>query len=320
LSSKEVSGDKVVLGGGVGLHNVSSLSSDIQVKDSLKSGETSRSWSNVEYVRSILEGSSELSGIKSQSQVQSVLSNSGILMNRGVSSISSPINETTRRIISVGSQINSGNIVTESENAVAVVVYDARLLVRCGESPVVAGLVSINSATQVIVSGINSRKAVWSRKVKSGNFNPVVFSSSAVNFIVLRSLNSSGILALESALHVLRVGLVESAPCHIGGQDGNIDPGRRSPVRVVVSLLWALVTVSVSIVILAGIGGLVSNVTLGFSVGNEKSTVSLSGRASIIENPGLVLSIEELSIGVDSSRSIGIVGDGISGGSISYSG
>jgi hypothetical protein len=171
----------------------------------------------------------------------------------------------------------------------------------------------------VIVSRVNSGKAIWGREVESGNFNPVVLSSSAVNFIVLRSLDSIGILALESALHVLRVGLVESAPCHIVGQDGNIDPRRRSPVWVVVSLLWALVSVSISIVILAGIGGLVSNVTLSFSVGNEKSTVSLSGLASIIVNLCLVLSIEELSISVDSSWSIGSIGDGISGGSISYS-
>jgi len=79
LSSDEERGDKIVLGGGVSLDDVSSLSSHVKVENSLKEGDGSGSWLDVEDVRSVLEGSSELSGINCHGHVQSILSSSGVL-------------------------------------------------------------------------------------------------------------------------------------------------------------------------------------------------------------------------------------------------
>jgi len=55
--------NEVVFGGGVGLDDVSSLSSDVQVVQSRSSGNLAGSLGDNEGVRSILEGSSKLSGI-----------------------------------------------------------------------------------------------------------------------------------------------------------------------------------------------------------------------------------------------------------------
>jgi len=79
LSSGEECGDKIVLGGGVSLDDVSSLSSHVEVENSLKEGDGGGSWLDVEDVRSVLEGSSELSGIESHGHVISILGLGGIL-------------------------------------------------------------------------------------------------------------------------------------------------------------------------------------------------------------------------------------------------
>jgi len=102
-------------------------------------------------------------------------------------------------------------------------------------------------------------------------------------------------------------------------QDGNILPWGRSPVWVVISLLRALVPVSVSIVVLASIRGLISDVSLLLSVCNEETLVSRSGVACSPVRSWLVHSVQEVSASIGGSGSIDIIGDGIGGGSISYS-
>jgi len=93
-SSNEESWNKIVFSGRVSLHNVSSLSSDVQVEDSLKRRDSRGSGSNVEHVRSVLEGSSELGSINGKRHVESVLSNVRILGHRGVGSVVGPVNES----------------------------------------------------------------------------------------------------------------------------------------------------------------------------------------------------------------------------------
>jgi len=124
-SSSEVGGDKVVFSGWVGLDNVSSLSSDVEVEDSLEWGHSRGSGANVEDVRSVLEGSSELRSVKGKRNIHSVLSQVGILLDRGVLGIGSPVNEASIRSVSRRSKISSGNVVSESEDTVAVIVLDA---------------------------------------------------------------------------------------------------------------------------------------------------------------------------------------------------
>jgi len=83
-SSSEVGGDKVILSGRIGLDDVSSLSSYVEVEDSLEWGDSSWSGSDLEDVRSVLEGSSELRGIQCKGNVHSVLRGVWVLLNWGV--------------------------------------------------------------------------------------------------------------------------------------------------------------------------------------------------------------------------------------------
>jgi hypothetical protein len=127
---------EIVFSGRESLDNVSSLSSNVNVKDTSSRRNTARSGSEVIGVRSILEGSSELGSIHSQLVNLTILGNKRILSNRGVSSIHSPVNESSVRSVGIGTQIGSGNVVSESENTVAVVLLDARFIVRSGHGNV----------------------------------------------------------------------------------------------------------------------------------------------------------------------------------------
>jgi len=164
LSSVEERRSKVVFGGRVGLHDVSSLAPYIQVEDSLKSRHSTRTRSDVEDVRPVLEGSSELSGVESQSHVLSVLRNGGIISNGGVGSVGGPVNKARVWSVSIGSQIEGGDVVSQSKNTVAIVVPNARDLRSRGKSPVVAGLESIDGVAEMVISRPHSWKASWSWK------------------------------------------------------------------------------------------------------------------------------------------------------------
>jgi len=93
-SGVEIRWDKVILSGWVGLDNVSSLSSDVQVKHTGQSRDISGSLGNVENKRSVLEGSSVLTGIHGQLEVdRGILGNDWVLQERRVGSIVSVIHE-----------------------------------------------------------------------------------------------------------------------------------------------------------------------------------------------------------------------------------
>lgn len=77
----EVSGDKVVLGGGVGLHDVSSLSTNVQVVDRGAVGYASRAGDDAEHVAAVLEDTTGLRGVEGESEVDSGMLNSRILSN-----------------------------------------------------------------------------------------------------------------------------------------------------------------------------------------------------------------------------------------------
>jgi len=64
-SDVEILWNEVVFGGGVGLDNVSSLSLDVEIVNSGNTGNSMRSLSHDPSMRSVLEGSSELRGIRS---------------------------------------------------------------------------------------------------------------------------------------------------------------------------------------------------------------------------------------------------------------
>jgi len=135
----------------------------------------------------------------------------------------------------------------------------------------------------------------------------------AVSHVVGLGLLSVGILALISGLDVLGLSLVEVAVLHVGCEDSNVDPWRRSPVWEVISLLSTLVSVSVGIVVLSGVGrGGSSEV----SVVDPQSHVSLSSLASNVVGIRLVHSVER-SIILEGSGSSIVGSDGVGGLSIS---
>jgi len=320
-SSSEESWDEIVLGGRVSLDNVSSLSSDVQVEDSLKRRDSSWSGSDVEHVRSVLEGSSELRSINGKRHVESILSNVGILGDRGVGSVVGPINESRVGSVSAGSKVIGGNVVSHSQDTVAVVIGNARLHAGGRNSPVERGGKSINGVTQVVVSGPSGGNADGGGDSPSGNFSPFVSCSRASSLIVFSRLDASVVSAEVFGLDVLGFSLVECAPSGIHSQNGNVSPGSGGPVRIIISLLSALISVSVGVVVLSRVGGGVSVQTSNaLSISNEETLLSLSGIAGIIIDSVLVHSVLELSSGISSIDSSSSIGNSISGSSITKSG
>jgi len=127
-SGIQESRNKVHFGGGESLDDVSSLSSDVNVEDSGSVLNTTGTRSEVISVRSVLEGSSELSGINGQLMRSTILSNNGVFLDRGVGSVGSPVNESSIGSVSVGTQIGSGDVVSQSESTVAVGFGNASLI------------------------------------------------------------------------------------------------------------------------------------------------------------------------------------------------
>jgi hypothetical protein len=144
----------------------------------------------------------------------------------------------------------------------------------------------------------------------------------AGNFVVLCNLNSILVRAPSLALDVLGFLSVEVAELFVRSQDGKVPPGGRGPVRIVVSLLSALISVSVTVVVLSGEDGRGSasvQVTLVLSVGNEETHVPLSGLAGSVVHPVLVHAEGEFaSGGISCNGAVGIIGNGAGGRTISH--
>ena len=130
-----------------------------------------------------------------------------------------------------------------------------------------------------------------------------------------------GILGAETAvLDVSGLLGVESAPVSVLGQDGNIVPCRGSPVGVVVTLLDALITVTVAIVVLAGVDGSTTAVslktTLASTVGNEETEVAVTSLAHLVVGVRLMETIGVSTRSILGGGTSGGVGDGVGGGTI----
>jgi len=161
-SSVENFRNEVVFNGRIGLDNVSSLSSDVQVEDSCDGRNSIRSGLDVEDVGSVLEGSSELTGIKGQLVWLSILHEDGIVLNRGGFCVGSCIDESSIGSVSVLTQISGRDVVSQSQDAVARVGLNARLAFLTRKSPVEVVLVTILSISKVVVSAPRSNDALRS--------------------------------------------------------------------------------------------------------------------------------------------------------------
>jgi hypothetical protein len=252
-----------------------------------------------------------------------VLSKDFIILNRGVISIVGPVNKTSIGSVSVGAEISGGDVVSDSEGTVAVILSNAFLILRRGESDVDGVEVSVGSRSQMVFSGPGGLDTEGRRYLPGGLFHPGSSFGLAFDGVVLGLGNLGfGHLAISLGFDVLRFLLVEFAIGLVGSEDGNISPGRRMPVRIVISLLGAFITLSVSVVVLSGEdGGSSSSVKVSFffTISNKETHVSFSVLAILIVLVRLVHSVKEISVTVNGNWSVEIVGDGIGGGSISNS-
>lgn len=87
---------------------------------------------------------------------------------------------------------------------------------------------------------------------------------------------------------VLGVGSIVRAATSLGSEDGNILPGGRSPVRIVVAFFGAFESVTVSVVVLTGGRGRSTNVLIG----QEQTSIAVAGAAGNIPRQGLLLSTD----------------------------
>jgi len=94
-----------------------------------------------------LEGSSELSGIQSQLMRSTILCFNGGVLDRGVSSVGSPVNESSIGSVSIVTQISSGNVVSQSESTVAVGFLDAGFITSFGHGNVDSVQITVVSGT-----------------------------------------------------------------------------------------------------------------------------------------------------------------------------
>jgi len=174
----------------------------------------------------------------------------------------------------------------------------------------------------MVVSAPGSLNAIGSRNSPRFAGLPDVGSILLVasNLVIFKDLESSIVRAPSLALDVLGVALVETTVFLVRGQDGKIPPGGRSPIRIVVAFLSALISVSVTVVVLSGedSGGSASVQTaLLLSVSNVQTHVPLSGSAGSVVCPVLVHAEGQVTIAISGNGTIGVIGNGVGGGTIS---
>jgi len=153
-SDGQIVGSEIIFSGGGSLDHVASLSSDVEVENSVGGQDSRRSGSDVEHEGSVLEGSSKLRGINSQSHVGSTCVHCWVLSDGGISgTVGGVVNESSIRSVSVGAQVSSGNVVSDSECTIAVVTGNAREILCKRKSPVVVvGVESITSISKEVIS------------------------------------------------------------------------------------------------------------------------------------------------------------------------
>lgn len=321
---KQTGWHEIVLGSRVGLDDVSSLSSDVQVEDT-SSWSDSGSGSDLEGVGSVLEGSSELVGVDVHLQHPDVGRGGwGVvsvdLLDGGVSVSTDEwswvVADWSLQLATVSGKkipvvlvsVSGGDVVSQTQHAGFVDI------VRDG--PVVSRGVSIKSVSEMVVSVPWSWKALWSWDSVRSDSDPLGVSDGVTGVLVVLDL----IGTLPSLLDVLGLSGVVWASEGIRGQDGDILPRSGMPVRIVVSLFWALISVVassvlgwsgssvVSVLVLTRGGGSISVVSdlprddavhavTDCLVGGVQSLVSEAGSAVLIELERLMKTVNVFSGG-----------------------
>jgi len=229
LSDFQVVGNKVIFDGWIGLDDVSSLSSDVQIVNSSVIRNSRWSFDDSERVTSVLEGSSMLSSVKGQSQVDGFNRDGGVVSQDSdlllvVVLVLSVISER----ISESDDIIGGNVVSDSENARAVSV-NARFILRRGEGPVVVSslddVVQVSSISQLIFSHLGCFEAFGCGS-SVGLKNPSgSLDLSAIGSVQFGWFGASGKETNTSSLNISGFLLVIRAESEVVGQNGYIDQG-----------------------------------------------------------------------------------------------
>lgn len=356
----ELAGDKVILDGGVRLHDVSTTSTGVEVVDGLARGPR-RTSTHSEHVRAILEGTGSLVGVEGdgdgrlaaskESDVGTVeerldilgqdtdtvevltLEISGIGITRAVAVLEVAVltvvsrgehrstGGTARRSVGHRGVVHGGDVVTNTDDA------ELSSGLR-GDLPVVVGglgLVLLRHDTSVAVDRGGVSEMVITAKVvdtASGLATSVGGGAPGSGVVSgLTGLLGDGdvvvLLAVAAGIITLTVSGLDDVLGTVGevvtvrrgrGQDGDITPRSRAPVRVVVTLLGTLETTTGSVVVLTGVLGRVSVEVL---VGGIQTLVTLGGLTEVIPLNALVVSVLNTSIltlVVEGSALGGIVG------------
>jgi hypothetical protein len=224
-----------------------------------------------------------------------ILSDDGVFLDGGVLSVGGPVNESSVGSVTVGTQISSGDVVSHTEDAVAVVGLNASFVGRSGEGDVEGVGKATGTVTQMVFSGPGSLHAEGSSDSPWLLNVPGSTVGGARNGVVVDGGSTSLGSAITLSLDVLGLRLVELAVGVRGSQDGNISPGSGSPVGIVISLFGAFVAVSVTVVVLTGEDGTGFSsvqVSLSFTISNEETHVTVSVLAVLVVLVGFVHSVE----------------------------
>lgn len=314
LVDLEVSGDEVVLSGGVALHDVSSLSTDVQVVDLGSGGDSAGTGDDAEHVAAVLEDTSGLSSVQSEGEVVSRGGDGGVVLDGGVVGVVAGVH--------VEGDLTDSDVVTDTEDTSAGRGgFHASLVAWDG--PVVVSSVSVDGVSKVVVTGPGGLLAVRLADSPGWDGGPCTSSLSAVSLVVGSHLSISSVAEVLGH-DVLGLSLVQSTVVLVVGHDHDILPWRGVPVGVVVMLLSALKSIAGGSGVLAG--GHSSIVVAGVLVSSEQSLVTASLGASRVVGVGLVhsvlkvgaiLEVGVLVVEVVGSRGIGgTSGDGVGGQTI----
>lgn len=308
----QVGGNEVVLGGGIGLNDVSTLTTDVQVEDaSTIDGEsgTVGNLADFEGVRSVLESTGELIGVNSQGDVEdSVFLSIGRNIDVGILLQGSAFT-VLGRVGRPGIEVSGGDVVSETENSLGGnIIWDSPVE-EGGDGVTIS--VDYGSVTEMVVSTIGSRQAERSVNSPGGIDVPGSSVGKAFLFVVVFGLGAE-VLVLD----VLGFRFVPGALGSVVSEDDDVLPGRWMPVGIIISFFLAFESTTTSSSVLASRASVVSNVLIG----NVKTLVAFTGRAVLVVVEVFVHSVQEglASWIVDGGSVVGgfVFGDGIGGSTI----
>ena len=311
-----MSWDKVILGCRVGLHNIPSLSTNIEIVDLGTGGHSVRAGSDAEHEATVLETTASLGSVDGKGDVDTRGLNIGVILNGGLGSVQSGVSGII--------DLSNRDVVSETKDTGTASVGNAVLIGSLGEGPVEGVGSTVNSVSEMVVTVVGGFVADGGSLAEGWDTGPLAIGSSTVTLVVGSLLGIGGSRAIVLCLHVCTLSLIVSALALVVNKNGDISPSAGVPVGVVVSLLTAFQSVALAVGILAG--GHSSLVVGNVLLCSEQSLVPASCTASLIGCNILIHSISEggsiTNIGVlvvvvvGSISRVGASGDGGSGSTI----